>query len=38
MLEGELVYERSKDPRLQYLFEAAEEAAAPQEPKNEEGK
>lgn len=38
VLEGELVYERSKDPRLQYLFEAAEEAAAPQEPKNEEGK
>ena len=38
VLEGELVYERSKDPRLQYLFEAAEEAAAPQEPKKEEGK
>lgn len=38
VLEGELVYERSKDPRLQYLFEAAEEAEAPQEPKNEEGK
>ncbi|HEB52455.1 MAG TPA: hypothetical protein ENI87_04270 [bacterium] len=28
VLEGEVVYERSKDPRLQYLFEAAEEAAA----------
>ena len=38
VLEGELVYERSKDPRLQYLFEAAEEAAAPQDPKTEEGK
>jgi imidazolonepropionase-like amidohydrolase len=38
LLEGELVYERSKDPRLQYLFEPAEEAAAPQEPKTEEGK
>ena len=38
VLEGELVYERSEDPRLQYLFEAAEEAAAPQEPKKEEGK
>ena len=38
VLEGEVVYERSEDPRLQYLFEAAEEAAAPQEPKKEEGK
>lgn len=38
LLEGELVYERSKDPRLQYLFEPAEAAAAPQEPKTEEGK
>jgi len=38
VLEGELVYERSKDPRLQYLFEAAEEAAAPQESQKEEGK
>ena len=38
LLEGELVYERSKDPRLQYLFEPAEQAAAPQEPKTEEGK
>jgi imidazolonepropionase-like amidohydrolase len=38
LLEGELVYERSKDPRLQYLFEPAEEKAAPQEPKTEEGK
>jgi len=33
ILEGEVVYERSKDPRLQYLFEAAEKAAEPQEPK-----
>ena len=38
VLEGELVYERSKDPRLQYLFEAAEEAATPQESPKEEGK
>lgn len=33
VLEGEVVYERSKDPRLQYLFEAAKKAAEPQEPK-----
>ena len=44
VLEGEIVYERSKDPRLQYLFEAAEEmsesgAPAKEEaPKKEEGK
>jgi imidazolonepropionase-like amidohydrolase len=39
VLEGEVVYERSKDPQLQYLFEAAD--AAPekaQAPKKEEGK
>ncbi|MAD32478.1 MAG: hypothetical protein CMJ88_01800, partial [Planctomycetes bacterium] len=36
LLEGEVVYERSKDPRLQYLFEAADETAEPQEP-NKEG-
>lgn len=29
VLEGEVVYERSKDPRLKYLFEAAEKAAEP---------
>lgn len=33
ILEGEIVYERSKDPRLQYLFETAEKASEPQEPK-----
>ncbi|MFN3241829.1 MAG: amidohydrolase family protein [Planctomycetota bacterium] len=33
ILEGEVVYERSKDPRLQYLFEAAEKASEPQQPK-----
>lgn len=36
LLEGEVVYERSEDPRLQYLFEAADETAEPQEP-NKEG-
>ncbi|MFT4514691.1 MAG: imidazolonepropionase-like amidohydrolase [Planctomycetota bacterium] len=30
VLEGEVVYERKKDPRLKYLFEAAEKAAEPQ--------
>lgn len=34
VLEGEVVYERSKDPRLKYLFEAAEKAAEPQAPKD----
>jgi len=43
VLEGEVVYERSKDPRLQYLFEAAKQAAEPQplkvpEPKDPEPK
>ncbi len=44
VLEGEIVYERSKDQRLQYLFEAAEEmseSGAPAKedaPKKEEGK
>jgi imidazolonepropionase-like amidohydrolase len=33
VLEGEVVYERSKDPRLKYLFEAAKKAAEPQAPK-----
>lgn len=33
VLEGEVVYERKKDPRLKYLFEAAEKAAEPQAPK-----
>ena len=33
LLEGEVVYERSRDPRLKYLFEPAEEAAAkPEQP------
>ena len=32
VLEGQVVYERSKDPRLQYLFEAAKQAAEPQAP------
>ena len=38
ILEGEVVYERSEDPQLHYLFEAAEEASAPQQPKQGEGK
>lgn len=38
VLEGEIVYERSKDPRLKYLFEAAEKAAKPQAPKPAEEK
>jgi imidazolonepropionase-like amidohydrolase len=38
VLEGEVVYERSKDPRLKYLFEAAKKAAEPQTPKNAEEK
>ncbi|MFK7741115.1 MAG: amidohydrolase family protein [Planctomycetota bacterium] len=39
VLEGEVVYERSEDPRLQYLFAAAAESAKPQEPKPaEEGR
>lgn len=33
VLEGEVVYERSKDPRLKYLFEAAKKADEPQAPK-----
>lgn len=33
VLEGAVVYERSKDPRLKYLFEAAKKAAEPQAPK-----
>lgn len=36
LLEGEVVYERSEDPRLQYLFEAADETPEPQAP-NKEG-
>jgi len=35
VLEGEVVYERSKDPRLQYLFEAAKQAAEPQHAKDQ---
>jgi imidazolonepropionase-like amidohydrolase len=38
VLEGEVVYERKTDPRLQYLFEAAEKAAAPQTPKVDDNK
>lgn len=38
VLEGEVVYERKKDPRLKYLFEAAEKAAEPQAPKVSDNK
>lgn len=38
VLEGQVVYERSKDPRLQYLFEAAKQAAEPQAPKASDNK
>ena len=38
VLEGEVVYERKKDPRLKYLFEAAEKAAEPQTPKVSDNK
>jgi len=33
VLEGAVVYERSEDPRLQYLFDAAKKATEPQAPK-----
>jgi len=39
VLEGQVVYERSKDPRLQYLFEAAKKADEPENTnKKGEGK
>ena len=38
VLEGEVVYERKKDPRLKYLFEAAKKAAEPQTPKVSDNK
>lgn len=38
VLEGEVVYERKNDPRLKYLFEAAEKAAEPQTPKVSDNK
>lgn len=33
LLEGEVVYERAKDPRFKYLFEQAEPKAAPAAPR-----
>ena len=35
LLEGEVVYERSKDPRLQYLFAEPEKKPTPSEPKKD---
>ena len=37
LLEGEVVYQRSEDPRLKYLFDAAEKAAEPTEPSPDKG-
>ena len=38
LLEGEVVYERSEDPRLQYLFDTDKDSGDAAEPKEGEGK